>query len=55
MSQVKYIQVTNMRILAIGAHAGDVELGCEASLALFKKKGHDISVLVLIKGECARN
>lgn len=42
-----------MRILAIGAHPDDVELGCGASLALFKRKGHDISILVLTKGEAS--
>ena len=42
-----------MRILAIGAHPDDVELGCGGALALFKKKGHDISVLILTRGEAS--
>jgi len=42
-----------VRILAIGAHPDDVELGCAGALALFKKKGHDISVLVLTRGEAS--
>ena len=42
-----------MRILAIGAHPDDVELGCGGALALFKKKGHDVSVLVLTRGEAS--
>ena len=42
-----------MKILAIGAHPDDVELGCGGALALFKKKGHDVSVLVLTRGEAS--
>ena len=42
-----------MRILAIGAHPDDVELGCGGALALFKKKGHDVNVLVLTRGEAS--
>lgn len=42
-----------MRILAVGAHPDDVELGCGGALALFKKKGHDVSVLVLTRGEAS--
>ena len=42
-----------MRILAIGAHPDDIELGCGASLALFKKKGHEVHLLVLTKGEAS--
>jgi LmbE family N-acetylglucosaminyl deacetylase len=41
------------RILAIGAHPDDVELGCGASLALLKKRGHEVCVLVLTKGEAS--
>jgi LmbE family N-acetylglucosaminyl deacetylase len=44
---------TKMRILAIGAHPDDVELGCGASLALLKKKGNRIHVLVLTRGEAS--
>ena len=42
-----------MRILAIGTHPDDVELGCGRALALFKKKGRDLSVLVLTRGEAS--
>lgn len=42
-----------MRILAVGAHPDDVELGCGATLALFKKKGHGIYILALTKGEAS--
>ena len=42
-----------MKILAIGAHPDDVELGCGGALALFKKRGHDVSVLVLTRGEAS--
>lgn len=41
------------RILAIGAHPDDVELGCGASLALLKKRGHEVYILVLTKGEAS--
>jgi LmbE family N-acetylglucosaminyl deacetylase len=42
-----------MRILAVGAHPDDIELGCGATLALFKKKGHGVYMLVLTKGEAS--
>jgi len=42
-----------MRILAVGAHPDDVELGCGATLALFKKKGHETYILVLTRGEAS--
>jgi len=42
-----------MKILAVGAHPDDIELGCGATLALFKKKGHEIYLLVLTKGEAS--
>lgn len=42
-----------MRILAIGAHPDDVELGCGATLALHKEKKHKIYILVLTKGEAS--
>jgi len=42
-----------MRILAVGAHPDDVELGCGGALALFKQLGHDVSVLVLSRGEAS--
>jgi LmbE family N-acetylglucosaminyl deacetylase len=42
-----------MKILAIGAHPDDVELGCGATLALFKKRNHEVYILVLTKGEAS--
>jgi LmbE family N-acetylglucosaminyl deacetylase len=42
-----------MKALAVGAHPDDVELGCGATLALLKKKGHKIYVLVLTRGEAS--
>lgn len=42
-----------MRILAVGAHPDDIELGCGATLALFKKKGHEVYLLILTKGEAS--
>lgn len=44
---------SSMRILGVGAHPDDAELGCGATLALFKKKGHEIYILVLTKGEAS--
>ena len=42
-----------MKILAIGAHPDDIELGCGGTLALFKKKGHEVYLLVLTSGEAS--
>lgn len=42
-----------MRILAVGAHPDDIELGCGATLALFKQRGHEVYLLVLTKGEAS--
>jgi LmbE family N-acetylglucosaminyl deacetylase len=42
-----------LKILAVGAHPDDVELGCGAALALFKKNGHEVYFLVLTKGEAS--
>jgi LmbE family N-acetylglucosaminyl deacetylase len=42
-----------MKILAVGAHPDDIELGCGATLALFKRKGHEVYFLVLTKGEAS--
>lgn len=42
-----------MRVLAIGAHPDDVEVGCGATLALHKQKGHQIHILILTKGEAS--
>jgi len=42
-----------MKVLAIGAHPDDVELGCGATLALCKKKKHEVHILVLTRGEAS--
>jgi LmbE family N-acetylglucosaminyl deacetylase len=42
-----------LRVLAVGAHPDDIELGCGATLALFKKTGHEVYMLVLTKGEAS--
>jgi LmbE family N-acetylglucosaminyl deacetylase len=44
-----------MKVLAVGAHPDDVELGCGATLALFKKMGHTAYILVLTRGEASGN
>lgn len=43
----------NMKALAIGAHPDDAELGCGATLALLKKRGHKVYILVLTRGEAS--
>jgi len=40
-------------VLAVGAHPDDIELGCGATLALFKRNGHKVFALVLTKGEAS--
>jgi LmbE family N-acetylglucosaminyl deacetylase len=42
-----------MKILAVGAHPDDVELGCGATLALYKKMRHEVHILVLTRGEAS--
>ena len=42
-----------MRVLAIGAHPDDIELGCGGTLALFNNRGHEIYALVLTRGEAS--
>jgi LmbE family N-acetylglucosaminyl deacetylase len=42
-----------MMVLAVGAHPDDVELGCGATLALYKKMGHKVCILVLTRGEAS--
>ncbi|MCJ7631862.1 PIG-L family deacetylase [Candidatus Bathyarchaeota archaeon] len=40
-----------MKILAIGAHPDDIELGCGGLLIRSKKMGYDINYLILTRGE----
>ena len=42
-----------MKILAVGAHPDDIEIGCAATLALFKRKGYEVYFLVLTRGEAS--
>lgn len=39
------------RILAIGPHPDDIELGCFGTMARYIKEGNEVSFLVLSKGE----
>ncbi len=40
-----------MRVLAVGAHPDDVELGCGATLLAHRARGDQVSLLVLTGGE----
>jgi len=40
-----------VRVLAIGAHPDDIELGCGATLAAHRARGDSITMLVLTTGE----
>jgi len=40
-----------MRVLAIGAHPDDIELGCGGALLVHRRAGHDLSMLVMTGGE----
>lgn len=40
-----------MKVLAIGAHPDDIELGCAGSLLAHRRAGDEITLLVLTKGE----
>jgi LmbE family N-acetylglucosaminyl deacetylase len=42
-----------LKLLAVGAHPDDLELGCGGTLALYKKKGHEVYMLVLTRGEAS--
>lgn len=44
-----------MHVLACGAHADDVELGCGGTLALAARLGHEVSILDLSAGEMSSN
>lgn len=39
-----------MRILAIGAHPDDIELGCGGTLIKYARQGHDVFLLVMTEG-----
>lgn len=40
-----------MRILAIGCHPDDVEIGCAGTLAQYKKQGHDVMICHVANGD----
>jgi len=39
-----------MKILAIGAHPDDIEVGCAGTLAKYARSGHEIYMLVMTEG-----
>lgn len=39
-----------MKILAIGAHPDDIEVGCAGTLAKYAQNGHDVYLLVMTEG-----
>ncbi|MBB4905147.1 PIG-L deacetylase family protein [Actinophytocola algeriensis] len=47
----RVVPVRSRRVLAIGAHPDDVELGCGGALAKFVDAGHEVRALVLSNGE----
>lgn len=44
-----------MRVLAIGIHPDDVEIGCGGTVALLTRRGDDVVVLDLTRGESSTN
>jgi len=40
-----------VRVVAIGAHPDDIEIGCGATLALHAHQGDSITMLVMTSGE----
>ena len=40
-----------MKILAIGAHFDDVEIGCGGTLLKWKDEGHDIVIMTITDSE----
>ena len=44
-----------MKILAIGAHPDDIEVGCSGTLAKYVQAGHDIYLLVMTDGHMGGN
>jgi LmbE family N-acetylglucosaminyl deacetylase len=43
--------VAPLRVLAIGAHPDDIELGCAGALIEHRERGHHVSMLVMSQGE----
>ncbi|HXV15083.1 MAG TPA: bacillithiol biosynthesis deacetylase BshB1 [Candidatus Krumholzibacteria bacterium] len=44
-----------MRVLAIGIHPDDVEIGCGGTVALLARRGDEVAVLDLTRGESSTN
>src|SRR5919198_5558598 len=42
-----------MKILAIGAHPDDIELGCGGLLIKSARQGHDVNMYTLTRGEAS--
>jgi len=40
-----------MKILAIGAHPDDIEVGCAGTLLKYAKQGHEIFMLIMTEGQ----
>ncbi len=40
-----------MRVLAVGAHPDDIELGCGGALVAHRDAGHEVTLLVMTTGE----
>lgn len=40
-----------MNILAIGPHPDDIEIGCGGTLIKYARKGHDVFMLIITRGE----
>jgi LmbE family N-acetylglucosaminyl deacetylase len=47
----RYEKETAMKIVAIGAHPDDFEYGCGGTLHKFAQAGHEISLLVMTRGD----
>ena len=47
--------LTQMKILAIGPHPDDIELGCFGTLSKLKEENHEIHMLILTNGEKSGN
>lgn len=41
-----------LRILAIGAHPDDIELGCAGTLARCIQRGDEVTIAIVCKGDC---
>jgi LmbE family N-acetylglucosaminyl deacetylase len=40
-----------MKVLAVGPHPDDIEIGCGGTLIKYAHKGHDVFLLIITKGE----